>query len=109
MNCEKEQDEDLYGFLALFKDVDEIIFPIISKQLKRKKIQDCFEFLQQQENQCIVGIESQKIKNLSLPDKEFIAEKKDIKKIIEVLKKIKDHQFNNKISLLTNMKKLRRI
>ncbi|CAD8144913.1 unnamed protein product [Paramecium octaurelia] len=92
MSCEIEQEEDLYGILALVKDVDEVFFPIITKILKRKKIQDCLEFLQS--DQCFVTIEKLKLENLSLTDKEFIVEKKDIRRIIDVLKKIMVHQFN---------------
>ncbi|CAK64358.1 unnamed protein product (macronuclear) [Paramecium tetraurelia] len=94
MNCNKKV--ELYGVLALSKVVDDLIFPNLIKILKREKIQDCLEFLSQDLNLRQVGQEIQQVEIQSLFGQKYMVNVGDnnIKRIINVLKKTKDHEFN---------------
>ncbi|CAD8214361.1 unnamed protein product [Paramecium octaurelia] len=87
MSCWNQQKEDLYEILALSKDVDEVVIPILIIIFKREKIQD--------ENQRQVEQEIVYLEYLSLLNNQQILNvvKNNIKKIIVVLNHILDHDF----------------
>ncbi|CAK73487.1 unnamed protein product (macronuclear) [Paramecium tetraurelia] len=95
MYCQKERVEELYKVLILSKDLDKVFFPILIYVLKKEKIQDCLEFLSQDQNQILLQIERQKVDNLLLLNKEQTFNSEiSIKRITDVLKQIRDHEFN---------------
>ncbi|CAD8172798.1 unnamed protein product [Paramecium octaurelia] len=75
MHHEKEQVGVLYEVMSLSNEVDEVFLPILINILKKERIKDCLEFLSQDQNK-------------------MEREKKNIKIITGVLKKVKDHDFN---------------
>ncbi|CAD8215271.1 unnamed protein product [Paramecium octaurelia] len=101
MNCLKTQVGDLYGLLAQSKAVDEAIFPNLIKIFKRQKIQDCLEFLSQDQNQWQVEKERQ--------DEQMVeVGKYNIKTITDVLKKLQDHKFNQQNYSRENYKEIKK-
>ncbi|CAD8136770.1 unnamed protein product [Paramecium octaurelia] len=95
MHNKKEQVGELYKVLALFKQVDEVVLPILINILKNDRIQDCLEFLSQDQNKFLLEIERQNVENLFLLDKQqTLNGEKNIKRITDILKKIRDHEFN---------------
>ncbi|CAD8167962.1 unnamed protein product [Paramecium octaurelia] len=96
MNCKNEQGQDLYGVLALAKDVNELVFHSLIKIFRREKIQDCLDFLQQSLNQSHVKQEMLEVGSYSHLEKLQMlnVNMNDIKKIAIVLNTIKDHELN---------------
>ncbi|CAK87755.1 unnamed protein product (macronuclear) [Paramecium tetraurelia] len=96
MNWEKGQKEDLYRILDFSKANDLVVLPILIKIFKREKIQDCQKFLSSVQNQRHVEQEILKFENSSLLDKEQMLNvgKYNLNIITDILKTIKDHQFN---------------
>ncbi|CAD8215043.1 unnamed protein product [Paramecium octaurelia] len=95
MYHKKDQVGELYQILSLSKEVDEVVLSILIYILKKERIQDCLEFLSQEQYQFLVEMKRSKVENLSLLDKEqTLNGEKNIKRIKDVLKKIRDHEFN---------------
>ncbi|CAD8215593.1 unnamed protein product [Paramecium octaurelia] len=95
MQCEKDCVGELYKVLALSKEVDEVVLPFLLNYLKKERIQDCLLFLSQDQNKFLLDIESQKVENQSQLEKEqTLNGEKNIKRIMDVLKKVRDHDFN---------------
>ncbi|CAD8183821.1 unnamed protein product [Paramecium pentaurelia] len=98
--------EALADIFSLIKYVDVEIFGVILKILRKEKVQDCFGFLSDIGNQRL--LESQILQqagNFTKTDtlQKFFVLRKDMKLITYVLKKLKDHDFNNQdISLKEN-------
>ncbi|CAD8045129.1 unnamed protein product [Paramecium primaurelia] len=93
---EKEALADIFGHI---KDVDDQIFGVILEKLRKEKVQDIIGYLsdngtQSQLESCIL----QKGENVTQADKEqnLSVVRNDIISITEVLRKLKDHEFNKK-------------
>ncbi|CAK69565.1 unnamed protein product (macronuclear) [Paramecium tetraurelia] len=95
MNCKNEYDEDLSGVLALSKDVDKQVIPILIKIFKREKIQDCLVFLSQYQNLSQVELEIQQLENSLLFEKEQLLNAERMILIgLQMFLNIKDQEFN---------------
>ncbi|CAD8213650.1 unnamed protein product [Paramecium pentaurelia] len=94
-----QEKEALADIFTQFKNVDEEIYGVILKILRKEKVQDCIGYLSDNRNQ--INLEQQilqQIENITQADMEqklsVIAN--DMKQITNVLKKLKDHDFNYK-------------
>ncbi|CAD8184267.1 unnamed protein product [Paramecium octaurelia] len=106
MHHKKEQVRELYEVLALSKEVDEEILPILINILKKERIQDCLEFLSQDQNQFHIKIESQKLKNLQMLGKEQpLNGEQNIKRIIDILKQLGIMNLINTRQMITKKAK----
>ncbi|CAD8118933.1 unnamed protein product [Paramecium primaurelia] len=93
-----EDKEALADIFTQVKDVDEQLFGVILEILRKEKVKDCIGFLSDNGNQ--KQLESQMLKqgNFTQADTEqkLSVVRKDMIQITDVLKKLKDHDFNNK-------------
>ncbi|CAD8182829.1 unnamed protein product [Paramecium octaurelia] len=84
MYCVQEQVGELYQILSLSNEVDEVVLPILINILKKERIQDCLEFLSQDQNKFFFEMEREKVENQSL-----------LEKVIDSLWR-EEHQDNNR-------------
>ncbi|CAD8154091.1 unnamed protein product [Paramecium octaurelia] len=86
---------DFYEVLASLIDLDDQILALIFEILKKEKIEDSLEFLQEQANERRIEKQISQIENnLLMKETKKGYENNNIKQIINFLKKIKDHEFN---------------
>ncbi|CAD8215466.1 unnamed protein product [Paramecium octaurelia] len=112
MNNEKDQDEDLYSGLALSKEVDEAVFPILITILKREKIQYCQEFSQDLNQWAIENItKRQKIYHCIIKNRcSMLKKKRRILREQQMFStKLKLMNLTQRITLQMNTKKLKKI
>ncbi|CAD8214306.1 unnamed protein product [Paramecium pentaurelia] len=96
MYCINEKREDLSEILANVKDIDEQIFSVIIQIFRKENISDSLEYLQQENNQIHFKQFIFQLENLLSVDKDrrLNVVKNNIKIIINILKQIRDHNFN---------------
>ncbi|CAD8089848.1 unnamed protein product [Paramecium primaurelia] len=97
MKAPFQEEEALADIFGHIKDVDDQMFGVILEKLRNEKVQDIIGYFsdnwnQSQLEQCII----KKGVDITQADKEqkLSVVRNDIKQIIKVLRKLKDHDFN---------------
>ncbi|CAD8111491.1 unnamed protein product [Paramecium primaurelia] len=92
------QQKDLTDIFDSVKDVDIKIFGVILEILRKEKGKDCIGFLSDIGNQKQLELQIlEQVRNITQADTEqkLSLVREDMKQMTEVLKKLKDHDFNN--------------
>ncbi|CAD8128738.1 unnamed protein product [Paramecium sonneborni] len=90
-----EQQEDLFDLLASSKVVDQSIYKATIEMLRKENVSDCLKYLQDDENlQCFLQsiLQAMDITNIDQED----GVKIQMKIMMDILKSLKDHDFNHK-------------
>ncbi|CAD8114850.1 unnamed protein product [Paramecium sonneborni] len=90
-----EQKEDLFDLLASSKVVDQSMYEATIKLLRKENVSDCLKYLSDQENlsSCLQSIYKAMVK--TKVNQEEVA-KNQMQIMMNILQKVKDHDFNNK-------------
>ncbi|CAD8195527.1 unnamed protein product [Paramecium pentaurelia] len=98
MQCSFQEKETLADIFYQIKDVDEQIFGVILEVLKKEKVQDCIGFLSENGNTRYYKQYIFKDENIQLFDMQWKLDvvTQSMKKIRNILKQIKVHEFNKK-------------
>ncbi|CAD8214873.1 unnamed protein product [Paramecium pentaurelia] len=103
---EKEAIADIFDQV---KDVDIQIFGVLLEIFRKEKVQDCIGYISDIGNQRQLKLQIlQQVGNITQADTEqkLSLVREDMKQMTDVLKKLKDHDFNNKHFPLKKMKNL---